>query len=54
VAGTELMPRLVGGDTEPEGSKLKRGKWFLKPNFELVPSPLQVRRGRREFLGKLS
>jgi hypothetical protein len=37
VAATELMPRLVGGDTETVCSKLKRGNRFLKPNFELGP-----------------
>ena len=33
VAETELMPRLLGGYTELVGSKLKKGKGFLKPNF---------------------
>ena len=37
VAETELMPRLGGGYTELGGDKLKKGKGFLKPNFELVP-----------------
>jgi len=37
VTETELMPRLVVGYTELGGGKLKRGKGFLKPNFELVP-----------------
>ena len=32
-AGTDLMPKLVKGYTEPGCSKLKRGKGFLKPNF---------------------
>jgi transposase-like protein len=27
------MPRLVVGNTELDGSKLKKGKGFLKPNF---------------------
>jgi len=38
VAETETMPRLVVGYTELAGSKLKKGKGFLKPNFELGPS----------------
>ena len=37
MAGTELMPRLVGGDTETVCGKLKRGKRFLKPNFVVLP-----------------
>jgi hypothetical protein len=37
VTATELMPRLVGGDTETVCGKWKRGKGFLKPNFELGP-----------------
>jgi hypothetical protein len=44
VAGTEPMPRLVGGDTELWGGKLKSGNRFLKPNFEVGPSLCQVRR----------
>jgi len=35
---TELMPRLVVGDTEWAGSKLKKGKGFLKPNFGVGPN----------------
>jgi hypothetical protein len=32
------MPRLVGGVTETVcGGKLKKGKGFLKPNFETLP-----------------
>jgi hypothetical protein len=38
VIETELMPRLVGGNTETVCGKLKKGKGFLKPNFELGPS----------------
>ncbi len=38
VAETELMPRLDGGNTEQLGSKLKKGKGFLKPNFEPLPN----------------
>ena len=30
---TELMPRLLVGNTEPGGGKLKKGNGFLKPNF---------------------
>jgi hypothetical protein len=30
---TELMPKLVVDYTELGGSKLKKGKGFLKPNF---------------------
>jgi len=37
VAETELMPRLVVGNAELGGSKLKKGNRFLKPNFELLP-----------------
>ena len=39
VAETERMPRLVEGYTELCCSKLKKGNGFLKPNFELGPSP---------------
>ena len=38
VADTELMPRLVVDNTELFFSKLKNGKGFLKPNFELGPN----------------
>ena len=38
VAETELMPRFVVGYTELIASKLKKGKGFLKPNFELGPN----------------
>ena len=38
-AETELMPRLVVGYTELVCGKLKSGKGFLKPNFELGPKP---------------
>jgi hypothetical protein len=37
VTETELMPRLVGGDTERCCGKLNKGKGFLKPNFERRP-----------------
>ena len=33
VAETEIMPKLVAGYTELVGSKWKKGKGFLKPNF---------------------
>ena len=36
VIETELMPSLVGGDTETVCSKLKSGNRFLKPNFEIL------------------
>ena len=36
---TELMPRLVVGDTELGGGKLKKSNRFLEPNFELGPTP---------------
>ena len=36
-AETEIIPRLVVGYTERDGSKLKKGKGFLKPNLELGP-----------------
>ena len=35
--GAELMPELVVGYTEYSGSKLKKGKGFLKPNFGVGP-----------------
>ena len=35
---TELMLNGAGGYTELGGGKLKKGKGFLKPNFELGPS----------------
>jgi hypothetical protein len=38
VAGTELMPSLVVGDTECCCGKLKSGNRFLKPNFEPGPN----------------
>ena len=38
MAGTELMPRLVGGDTELGGGKLKRGNRFWKPNLGMGPN----------------
>jgi hypothetical protein len=38
VTDTEPMPKLVVGYTELVGSKLKKGKGFLKPNLGLVPS----------------
>jgi len=34
------MPILVVGNTELIGSKLKKGKGFLKPNLETLPSPV--------------
>jgi len=37
VTETELMPRLVVGNTELGGGKLKRGNRFLKLNFEALP-----------------
>jgi hypothetical protein len=52
VAETDLMPRLVGGNTERCCSKLKSGNRFLKPNFELGPKPsLSGRRVIRLLLG---
>jgi hypothetical protein len=41
-AETELMPRLVGGDTEIVCGKLKDPKRFLKPNFEPGPKLRQA------------
>jgi hypothetical protein len=38
VSGTELMPSLVGVNTEHFCGKLKSWKGFLKPNFELGPN----------------
>jgi hypothetical protein len=32
------MPEFVVGNTELVGSKLKKGKGFSKPNFELGPN----------------
>jgi len=40
VAETETMPRLVVGYTELGCGRLKKGKGFLKPNFELGPNPI--------------
>ena len=37
VTETELMPRLVVGNTELGGSKLKRNNGFLEPNFGFLP-----------------
>ena len=37
VPETELMPRLVVGYAELGGGKVKRGKGFLKVNFEVLP-----------------
>jgi hypothetical protein len=40
VTETELMLNRVVGNTElGGGSKLKKGKGFLKPNLELGPNP---------------
>jgi limonene-1,2-epoxide hydrolase len=38
VTGTELMPGLVGGNTERFSGKLKNWRGFLKPNTEAVPN----------------
>jgi hypothetical protein len=38
VSETDLMPRLVGGDTERCCGKLKNRNSFSKPSFELGPS----------------
>ena len=38
VTGTELMPRLVVGNTELGGCKGKSCNWFLIPNFETGPN----------------
>jgi hypothetical protein len=35
---TKALPEFVVGNTELGGGKLKRGKGFSKPNFELVPN----------------
>jgi hypothetical protein len=43
VTGTELMPKLVGDNTEHCCSKLKNRNSFSKPNFETLPSLRQVR-----------
>jgi hypothetical protein len=42
VGETDLIPRLVGGDTEIVCGKLKGLKGFLKPNFELEPKLRQA------------
>ena len=47
VAETELMPRLVGGNTERCCGKLKSWKGFSKPNLETLPKLRQVRQVRR-------
>ena len=39
-AETELMPKLEVDYTEPDGSKLKNGNGFLKPNFGVGPKPV--------------
>jgi hypothetical protein len=55
VVETELMSRLVGGNTELAGGKGKSGNRFSKPNFETLPKHRQVRRVRRMnrwFLGQ--
>jgi hypothetical protein len=52
VTETERMPRLVVGNTELLGSKLKRGNRFAKPNSELLPSYRQVQQVRRVHLRK--
>jgi hypothetical protein len=41
------MPEFVVGNTELGGGKLKKGKGFLKSNFELVPNWT----GWRTYLG---
>jgi hypothetical protein len=41
---TELMPSLVEDNAETDCGKLKKGKGFLKPNFERGPSPLRQNR----------
>ena len=38
VAATELMPRLVVGNTELDVGKSKKGNGFLKPNFGVGPN----------------
>ena len=40
VTETELMPRLVVGNTELGFSKLKKGNGFFKPNFGVGPNQL--------------
>jgi hypothetical protein len=44
VAGTELMPRLVVGDTEIVCGKLKNCIRFLKPTLEPLPKPRQAQK----------
>jgi hypothetical protein len=52
------MPEFVVGNTEPGCSKLKRGKGFSKPNFELGPNwggcliPRMREKSRTVFRGK--
>jgi hypothetical protein len=46
------MPKLVGGYTELSCSKLKKGKGFLKPNFELGPN-LDLTVSKRAATAKL-
>ncbi len=38
-AETEIIPSWGWGNTELGGSKSKKWKGFLKPNFELGPNP---------------
>ena len=44
VTETELMPSLIGGNTERYYGKLKSWKGFLKPNFEPGPNWAGCRR----------
>jgi len=50
VTETEIIPRLVVGYTELGGGKLKKGKGFLEPNFELGLKQFCVGLGRTDSL----
>ena len=54
MVGTELMPSLVGGDTERVGGKLKKGNRFLEPNFGVGPSPPGLESALKGFIFPLA
>ena len=53
-ARTELMPSLVGDNTETVCSKLKTGNSFSKPNFGLVPNPNVDKQRAADLFGRPS
>ncbi len=52
VPETELMPNRGGDYTELGGGKWKKGKGFLKPNFEAGPNLSPVYLRSRSAVGK--